>query len=65
MINTELTSQGRSPCSGLGRTRQDFFLDRSTKCFTEVFMTQALPFFDPKVIALFREYKQTVYQALD
>jgi hypothetical protein len=31
---------------------------------TGVFLTQILPFFDPKAITLFRDYEAAVYQAL-
>jgi len=34
------------------------------KRVTGVFLTQILPFFDPKAIALFRAYEAAVYQAL-
>jgi methyl acetate hydrolase len=65
LINTMQTPQGRSPGSlawaGLANT---FFWIDSTKRVTGVFMTQLLPFFDPKVIALFRAYEAAVYQAL-
>ena len=65
LINTALTPQGRSPgslaWSGLANT---FFWIDPTKRVTGVFMTQQLPFFDPKAIALFRAYEAAVYQAL-
>jgi len=47
------------------RTRQTFFWIDPTKRVTGVLMTQMLPFFDPKVIALFRAYEAAVYQALN
>ena len=57
--------QGRSPgslvLSGLTNT---FFCINPTKRVTDVFMTQQLPFFDPKAIALFRAYEAAVYEAL-
>jgi methyl acetate hydrolase len=66
LINTELTTEGRSPGSlawaGLANT---FFWIDPTKHVTGVFMTQVLPFFEPKVIALFRAYESAVYDALD
>jgi methyl acetate hydrolase len=65
LINTAQTPQGRSPGSlawaGLANT---FFWIDPTKRVTGVFLTQMLPFFDPKTIALFRAYEAAVYQAL-
>jgi methyl acetate hydrolase len=65
LINTAPTPQGRSPGSlawaGLANT---FFWIDPTKRVTGVFLTQILPFFDPKAIALFRVYEAAVYQAL-
>jgi CubicO group peptidase (beta-lactamase class C family) len=65
LINTAQTPQGRSPRSlawaGVANT---FFWIDPTKRVTGVFMTQLLPFFDPKAIALFRAYEAAVYQAL-
>jgi methyl acetate hydrolase len=65
LINTAQTPQGRSPgslvWSGLTNT---FFCIDPTKRVTDVFMTQQLPFFDPKAIALFRAYEAAVYEAL-
>jgi methyl acetate hydrolase len=65
LINTAQTPQGRSPASlawaGLANT---FFWIDSTTRVTGVFLTQMLPFFDPKTIALFRAYEAAVYQAL-
>jgi hypothetical protein len=29
-----------------------------------VYLTQVLPFFDPKAIGLFRDYETAVYQAI-
>jgi hypothetical protein len=31
---------------------------------TGVFLTQILPFFDPKAITLFRDYEAAVYKSL-
>jgi methyl acetate hydrolase len=65
LINTAPTPQGRSPGSlawaGVANT---FFWIDPTQRVTGVFMTQLLPFFDPKAIALFRGYEAAVYQAL-
>ena len=65
LINTAQTPQGRSPGSmawaGLANT---FFWIDPTRRVTGVFMTQLLPFFDPKAIALFRAYEAAVYQTL-
>ena len=65
LINTAQTPQGRSPGSlawaGLANT---FFWIDPTKRVTGVFLTQMLPFFDPRAIALFRAYEAAVYQAL-
>jgi methyl acetate hydrolase len=65
LINTAPTPQGRSPGSlawaGLANT---FFWIDLAKRVTGVFLTQILPFFDPKAIALFRAYETSVYQAL-
>lgn len=48
----------------MGRTRQHVLLDDPTQRLTGVFLTQLLPFFDPKTITLFRAYEAAVYQAL-
>ena len=65
LINTAQTPQGRSPGSmawaGLANT---FFWIDPTRRVAGVFMTQLLPFFDPKAIALFRAYEAAVYQTL-
>jgi CubicO group peptidase (beta-lactamase class C family) len=65
LINTARTPQGRSPGSlawaGLANT---FFWIDPTQRVIGVFVTQMLPFFDPKTIALFRAYEAAVYQAL-
>jgi CubicO group peptidase (beta-lactamase class C family) len=65
LINTAQTPQGRSPgslaWSGLANA---FVWIDPTKRVTGVFMTQLLPFFDPKAIGLFRAYEATVYQVL-
>jgi len=65
LINTAQTPQGRSPGSlawaGLANT---FFWIDPTQRVTGVFLTQILPFFDPKAIALFRAYEAAVYKAL-
>jgi methyl acetate hydrolase len=65
LINTAQTPQGRSPGSlawaGLANT---FFWIDLTKRVTGVFLTQILPFFDPKVITLFCAYETAVYKAL-
>ncbi len=65
LINTEQTPQGRSTGSlawaGLANTF--FWIDR-TKRVAGVFLTQILPFFDHKVIELFRDYETAVYKSL-
>jgi CubicO group peptidase (beta-lactamase class C family) len=65
LINTAQTPQGRSSGSlawaGLANT---FFWIDPTQRVTGVFLTQILPFFDPRTIALFRAYEAAVYQAL-
>jgi methyl acetate hydrolase len=65
LINTAQTPQGRSPGSlawaGLANT---FFWIDPTQRVTGVFLTQILPFFDPKAITLFRAYEATVYKSL-
>jgi methyl acetate hydrolase len=65
LINTAQTPQGRSPGSlawaGLANT---FFWIDLTQGVTGVFLTQILPFFDPKAITLFRAYETAVYKAL-
>jgi methyl acetate hydrolase len=65
LINTAQTPQGRSPGSlawaGLANT---FFWIDPTKRVTGVFLTQLLPFFDPKAITLFRAYEVEVYKSL-
>jgi methyl acetate hydrolase len=64
LINTAQTPQGRSPGSlawaGLANT---FFWIDPTQRVTGVFLTQILPFFDPKAIALFRAYEAAVYKS--
>ena len=65
LINPERTPQGRSAGSlawaGLANT---FFWVDPSKRVTGVYLTQILPFFDPKAIGLFRDYETAVYQAL-
>jgi CubicO group peptidase (beta-lactamase class C family) len=65
LINTTQTPQGRSAGSlawaGLANT---FFWIDATKRLTGVFMTQILPFFDPKAITLFRNFEAAVYKSL-
>jgi methyl acetate hydrolase len=65
LINPERTPQGRSPGSlawaGLANTF--FWIDPSAQV-TGVYLTQILPFFDPKAIGLFQAYETAVYQAL-
>jgi CubicO group peptidase (beta-lactamase class C family) len=65
LINPERTPQGRSAGSlawaGLANTF--FWIDPSARV-TGVYLTQILPFFDPKAIGLFRDYETAVYQAL-
>jgi CubicO group peptidase (beta-lactamase class C family) len=65
LINTATTPQGRSPGSlawaGLANT---FFWADPVKKIGGVFATQTLPFFDPKVIGLFRDYESAVYRSL-
>jgi methyl acetate hydrolase len=65
LINTAQTPQGRSAGSlawaGLANT---FFWIDPTQRVTGVFVTQILPFFDPKAITLFRDYETAVYEAL-
>jgi CubicO group peptidase (beta-lactamase class C family) len=65
LINTEKTPQGRSAGSlawaGLGNTY--YWID-PVKRVTGVFATQILPFFDVKVIPLFRAFETAVYQSL-
>jgi methyl acetate hydrolase len=65
LINTAPTPQGRAPGSlaWAGVAHAFFWID-PTQRVTGVFMTQLLPFFDPKAIALFRAYEAAVYQAL-
>ena len=66
LINTTLTPQGRSAGSlawaGLANT---FFWIDPTQRVTGVFLTQILPFFDHKAIALFRAYEAAVYRSLE
>jgi CubicO group peptidase (beta-lactamase class C family) len=65
LINTTQTPQGRSAGSlawaGLANT---FFWIDPTKRVTGVFLTQILPFFDPKAITLFRHFETEVYKSL-
>jgi CubicO group peptidase (beta-lactamase class C family) len=65
LINPERTPQGRSAGSlawaGLANTF--FWIDPSVRV-TGVYLTQILPFFDPKAIGLFQDYETAVYQAL-
>jgi CubicO group peptidase (beta-lactamase class C family) len=57
--------QGRSPGSlAWSWLANTFFWIDPTKRVTDVFMTQQLPFFDHKAIALFRAYEAAVYEAL-
>jgi CubicO group peptidase (beta-lactamase class C family) len=65
LINTMPTPQGRSAGSlawaGLANT---FFWIDPTQRVTGVSLTQILPFFDPKALALFRAYEAAVYRSL-
>ncbi|MBX3498352.1 MAG: beta-lactamase family protein [Alphaproteobacteria bacterium] len=65
LINTATTPQGRSPGSlawaGLANT---FFWADPVKKIGGVFATQTLPFFDPRVIGMFRDYESAVYRSL-
>jgi CubicO group peptidase (beta-lactamase class C family) len=65
LINTTQTPQGRSAGSlawaGLANT---FFWIDPTQRVTGVFLTQILPFFDPKAITLFRHFEAAVYRSL-
>ncbi|MGE0424934.1 MAG: serine hydrolase domain-containing protein [Reyranellaceae bacterium] len=65
LINTATTPQGRSPGSlawaGLANT---YFWADPVKKIGGVFATQTLPFFDPQVIGLFRDYESAVYRSL-
>jgi methyl acetate hydrolase len=65
LINTTRTPQGRSAGSlawaGLANT---FFWIDPTQRVTGVFLTQLLPFFDPKAISLFRDFETAVYESL-
>jgi CubicO group peptidase (beta-lactamase class C family) len=65
LINTTPTPQGRSTGSlfwtGLANT---FFWIDLKKRVTGVFLTQIFPFFDPKVINLFRDYETAVYKTI-
>ena len=65
LINTARTPEGRSAGSlawaGLANT---FFWIDPAKKVTGVFLTQVLPFFDPKTITLLQDYETAVYQSL-
>lgn len=65
LINTAQTPEGRSAGSlawaGLANT---FFWIDPTKKITGVFLTQVLPFFDPKAIKVFNDFESAVYQSL-
>ena len=65
LINTAPTPQGRSAGSlawaGLANT---YYWVDPVKRVTGVFLTQILPFFDPKAITLFRDYETALYKAL-
>ena len=65
LINTEQTPQDRSPGSlawaGLANT---FFWIDPVKRVTGIFLTQILPFFDHRAIALFQDYEEAVYKSL-
>lgn len=65
LINMEPTHQGRSKGSlawaGLANT---FFWIDPAKRVTGVFLTQILPFFDPKAVNVFRDFETLVYKIL-
>jgi len=65
LINTAQTPEGRSPGSlawaGLANT---FFWIDPTKKITGVFLTQVLPFFDPKAIKVFNDFESAVYKSV-
>jgi CubicO group peptidase (beta-lactamase class C family) len=66
LINTQRTAEGRSPGSlawaGLANTY--FWLDPAAKVGS-VFLSQSLPFGDPKALTLFARFEKGVYGAID
>lgn len=65
LVNHERTPQGRSPGSlawaGLANTY--YWIDPAKKV-AGVFLTQILPFFDAKAVALFGDFETEVYRSL-
>ena len=65
LINTAPTPQGRSAGSlawaGLANT---YYWVDPVERVTGVFLTQILPFFDHKAMALFRDYETALYKTL-
>lgn len=66
LINTEQTPQGRSAgsMSWAGLSNCYYWID-PTKNVSGAIYTQIMPFFDAKVVALFREFESAVYTALE
>jgi methyl acetate hydrolase len=65
VINTETAPTGRSAGSvgWTGLANSFFWIDR-TKNVAGVYLTQMLPFFDVKSIALFRDFETAVYRSM-
>jgi methyl acetate hydrolase len=66
VINTETAPTGRSAGSvgWTGLANSFFWIDR-TKNVAGVYLTQMLPFFDVKSIALFRDFETAVYRSME
>ena len=65
LINTEQTREGRSAgsLSWAGLSNCYYWIDQ-TKCVTGAIMTQIFPFFDRRVIELYRAFEAAVYRSL-
>ncbi len=66
LINTEKSPQGRpaGSLSWAGLPNCYYWIDPKTQISGAIY-TQILPFFDPKVVDLFRAFESTVYDNLD
>lgn len=65
LINTQTTSEGRSPGSlaWAGLCNNFFWIDPA-RDIAGVMYSQLLPFCDPRALELFRDFERTVYRAI-
>ncbi|KAF0119875.1 MAG: beta-lactamase, partial [Xanthobacteraceae bacterium] len=64
-MNREPTAEGRSTGAlSWGGFANTFYWIDPAKGIAGVFMTQIVPFFDPRAVKLFREFEAEVYRSL-